>query len=147
MTAAHCLEGNDGPIDLQVDGKVCKIERAEKDVTDHVLVMTKECNFSRKATIGVQPKVGTRVFYWGNPFLFEDMLRIGYVAKVENSSLLLDINGYNGDSGSAIFTANGKIVGVVNYGYTRRAFSIVEATPFTFTRKQYRDMGVEPPYP
>jgi hypothetical protein len=137
----------DPPIELLIDDKMCAISKIENDVTDHSLILLAGCSFSAKARLGIQPSVGAQVMYWGNPYLFEDMLRIGYIAKKENGSLFLDINGYKGDSGSAVFDSSGKIVGVLSYGYTIRAFTIAEATPFTFTRKQYDIMGVSPPSP
>jgi hypothetical protein len=49
---------------------------------------------------------------------------------------MFDINGWHGDSGSAIFDKHGKIVAVTSLGFADGAFSMIGTFKIAFTKQQ-----------
>lgn len=129
LTASHCeLPTDEMDIDDHEDVKILGIRR---DGADHT-IYTVDMSFSNYARVSDRlPEVGEEVFIFGNPGGVSDVLRKGYIAKVEPPSksifggrhpgiLILDLNGYYGDSGAAIFDAQGSIVGVISVSHTEK---------------------------
>jgi hypothetical protein len=163
LSAAHCFEDADvDPIDkffghvvptppptsMLVDGYKVFIESIVFDDADHALVKVIFI-FKDHAQLGKMPEVGAKVHYWGNPAKVNDVYREGYVTSYHHSEMLMDVNGFFGDSGAGIFDESGKVVGVMSYISPHRhdglVFRLMGAYPLEFTALQYSMMGVTAP--
>jgi V8-like Glu-specific endopeptidase len=159
LSAAHCFEDDDPldkllghttapPTSVLVDGYKVYIEAIVDDGADHALVKV-IFNFKDHATLGTPPAVGGKVHYWGNAAKQTNTYREGYVASYRHGDMLMDINGFFGDSGSGIFDGSGKVVGVISFISPHKSqgltFSLMGAYPLEFTPLQYSMMGVSPP--
>ena len=128
LTASHCEQPTDT---LAVDGPkgVMMIQGVERDGYDHTIYEVSGTfkNFSEFSDTPL--RVGDNVFIFGNPGQESDVLRKGYVAREpEKATSLLaeimsggvdrpyvfDLNGFFGDSGSAVFNEDGKIAGIIS---------------------------------
>jgi V8-like Glu-specific endopeptidase len=160
LSAAHCFDNEDElakllgvtpppvPTSVLVDGYKVYIEDIVDDGADHALVKV-IFNFKDHATLGPPPAVGCKVHYWGNAAKQTNTYREGYVASYRHGDMLMDVNGFFGDSGSGIFDGSGKLVGVISFISPHRSqgltFSLMGAYPLEFTPLQYSMMGVSPP--
>jgi hypothetical protein len=159
LSAAHCFEEEENelgfrippaaaPTSMLVDGYKVYIEAIVFDDADHALVKVIFV-FKDHAQLGQRPAVGAPVHYWGNPAKINNVYREGYVTSYHHSEMVLDVNGFFGDSGAGIFDASGKVVGVMSYISTHPhqglVFRLMGAYPLEFTPLQYSMMGVTPP--
>lgn len=145
LSAAHCFEGK--PKTLQASGELCEVRKIESDGKDHVLVLVGGCAFKQTAKLGPAPKTGDRIFVWGSPLQYTDILRFGRVAGYQDNAMpgmgraqIHDFNGGPGDSGSAIFNERGEIAAVASIG--SRGYVLMGSFPITFTRKQWASVGL-----
>lgn len=140
LTAAHCFP-TDEAVEFTIDGREAKARKFARDGNDHVLILV-DIAFEHKATFSkVKAVKGDTVFYYGNPSL-RQLFRIGRVAGFKNKEIILDINGWHGDSGAAIFNEQGKVISVVSEGYIHDIFKLVVIYPLEFTTAQYESFGV-----
>lgn len=69
-----------------------------------------------------------------------DMLREGIVAGTETRNgktvVMLDINGWGGDSGAGVFDGSGYVVGTITYRFGAGGFVLMGMVPMHFTDKQ-----------
>ena len=150
LSASHCFDSNTR--EIQANGRVCKVWKIVHDGNDHAL-LTVSCEFkawaylTRAAKAGKEPKVGTDIFVWGNPYMFSDILRFGNVAGHQDKAMpgmgraqLHNFNGWAGDSGAAIFNMRGNIVAVVSIG--SQPYRLMGSFPLNFSRAQYREAGL-----
>jgi uncharacterized protein Usg len=164
LSAAHCFREEVDPIlemfglaappkplptEMTVDGYKVYIETITFDEADHALVRVIFV-FKDYATLTHQlPAVGDKVHYWGNASKLNNTYREGYVTSYLHGDMLMDLNGFFGDSGAGIFDESGKVVGVVSYlNYSRHdglGFKLMGAYPLEFTPLQYSMMGVPAP--
>lgn len=144
QTAGHCL--SDATKQLTANGQVCNVRLIVKDKTDHALVRVSGCRFTKFARMGRTPKQGDQVFVWGNPGMFKDLLRFGSIAGYQYDegqnalTTLVDINGFFGDSGAAIFNRRGQVVGQVSVGTF--PYKLMGSYDWTFTRAQLKAAGI-----
>jgi hypothetical protein len=124
LTASHCEMPTDT---IEIDGEDTDILGLLRDGNDHTIYFVKH-EFKEWATFSKEkPQMGDPVFIVGNPGKAEDFLRKGYVSKVEipeglvtlvypkaPALIILDLNGYFGDSGAAVFDENGDIVSAIS---------------------------------
>lgn len=153
LSAGHCFEDNGEedlfpvppPTTMRVDGYQVKILAIVTDDADHALVKV-DFVFHAHATLGTAPAVGAKVHYWGNPAGLRNVYREGYVTSYKHSQMLMNVNGFFGDSGAGIFDEAGNIVGVVSYieaiPHFHLVFEMMGAYPLEFTPLQYDMMGV-----
>jgi hypothetical protein len=161
LSAAHCFKDEDTeilpglslppkplPSTMLVDGYKVYIVAIVFDDADHAMVKT-DITFFKHAQLGARPEVGARVHLWGNPAKINNVYREGYVTSYEHGEMVMDLNGFFGDSGAGIFDETGKLVGVMSYlnhhhsaGLT---FKLMGTYPLEFTALQYSMMGVTPP--
>jgi hypothetical protein len=159
LSAAHCFEEEENelgsrippaaaPTSILVDGYKVYIEAIVFDDADHALVKVIFV-FKDHAQLGQRPAVGAPVHYWGNPAKINNVYREGYVTSYHHSEMVMDVNGFFGDSGAGIFDASGKVIGVMSYISTHPhqglVFRLMGAYPLEFTPLQYSMMGVTPP--
>jgi hypothetical protein len=161
LSAAHCFKDPDEdeldkalghaaplPSEMLIDGYRVYIEAVSFDDNDHALVRV-SFNFHERATLGPVPAVGAHVHYWGNPGGLVNAYREGYVSSYHNGEMILDVNGFFGDSGAGIFDESGKLVGVMSslHGVRRQGiiFKLMGVQALEFTPLQYEMMGVTPP--
>jgi hypothetical protein len=160
LTAKHCLVApppefpflveipKPEPTTMLVDGFKVYILATVYDDNDHALVKVDHF-FKDFAVLSPPAPVGTKVHYWGNPAGVNDVYREGYVSSYEHSAMVMDVNGFFGDSGAGIFDTNGRVVGVMSYiaayGHSGLVFRLMGSYPFEFTPMQYTMMGVSPP--
>lgn len=114
LSATHCFGDM---FTLSVNGKPVEVLKRFDDGRDHTILIVDE-EFNVWSRVGDKPRQGDKVFVYGNPGMFRDMYREGIVS----GSVVLDgqrvtaydLNGWFGDSGSAIFDQEGYIVGVTS---------------------------------
>lgn len=125
LTASHCEKPTD---DIEVDGEHHVIEGILRDGNDHTIYLLSGPVFTDVASFSTDAiAVGDDVFIFGNPTGFADVFRRGTIANTQvkptgiaaafdngPAKFLVDMNIYYGDSGAALFDADGKIVGVVS---------------------------------
>jgi hypothetical protein len=146
MTAEHCDVKSDSvfvdPISLQEirDNKISpvKIVDREFDGQDHMLLDLAGVNFKQIVEVrgysaqGPRlPLQGERIHWWGNPGGMRDQYREGIVTgvipwdvkdspegqRMEGPVLYLtQAPAIGGDSGSAVFGDDGRVVGIVTFG-------------------------------
>lgn len=143
LTAAHCYEP--GMI-LKVAGQEVTISNAQKDSADH-LILKVGMTFVRYAPF--RPELmsqGMRIHMWGSPMGAPNLYREGVVMgsglAIPNMPVpyVLDINGFNGDSGAGLFDERGNVVGVISMQMSAvqdHAFwHVMFAFPFNFSASQ-----------
>jgi len=144
LTASHC----ELPVDeLFVDGKQSDILGRTRDGGDHTILFL-SATFKDWATFAdALPDVSDHVFIFGNPGRDNDMYREGYVSNIDGAMLYLDMNGFPGDSGSALFNEEGKVCGIVSLvtlqatgydeeGKSQVQFKLMGARQLNFTKEQ-----------
>jgi hypothetical protein len=144
LTATHC---DLGASTVNVDGTEAAIMARLTDDSDHTIYML-NITFGDYAKFGKAVKVGDEVWLRGNPDGMNQLVRYGHfsgpiVIDDEKTSrkvgvLLFDINGWQGDSGSAIFDKHGKIVAVTSVGFTDGAFALLGTYALRFTPAQMK---------
>jgi V8-like Glu-specific endopeptidase len=159
LSAAHCFEEEEDVMSyfglapqrttMKVDGYQVKILAYVSDDNDHELVRV-DYTFKQYSRLAKLPAVGAHVHYWGNPAGINNVYREGYVTGYHNSAMMMDINGFFGDSGAGIFNSEGNVVGVISFiqvhPHGGLKFSLMgAATPLEFTALQYDMMGVVAP--
>jgi hypothetical protein len=108
-----------------------------------------DTTFTSWAHIGKEAKPGDVVFLWGQPAFLNFLYREGHVAGYDDKegkvTTIYDVNGYMGDSGSAIFNTEGEISAVTSYAvvvnYSGIQFKLMGSIPITFTDAQYAEVG------
>lgn len=151
LTASHCELPTDN---IVVDGDPRKILRILRDGNDHTIYLLDGKAFTDVASIGYSAalEVGDAVFIFGNPGDLSDVYRSGTVARFDKpngleaifggrpAQILLNISGFFGDSGAAVFGADGAIVTVISTvnAQTRHDVSItfMGAYPLRFSAEQ-----------
>ena len=146
LTASHCTWG--APL-AEVNEEPAKALSMVHDGNDHVLV-TVDLTFEHYSPVSLEvPPQGTRVRLWGNPGGLLDQYRVGYIAglcptefcyplptKVANVTTV-DIHGWKGDSGAALFDNRGYVVGVVStVNKVGPTYMPTGVMPFAFTQEQ-----------
>lgn len=81
--------------------------------------------------------------YWGNPYVFNMLLRRGYVSGFSGRSTVYDVNGYHGDSGAGIFNKNNQLTGVISYIHAIESFAVMGSFPLNFTETQLLSVGLK----
>jgi V8-like Glu-specific endopeptidase len=155
LSAGHCFQEEENDFgfsiartSMKVDGYEVKILAVVLDGNDHALVKV-DFTFHSFAKLAKVPAVGAHVHYWGNPAGINNVYREGYVTSYHHSDMILNVNGFFGDSGAGIFNEDGNVVGVVSFiAATARhglVFSLMGANALEFTPLQYDMMGVAAP--
>jgi V8-like Glu-specific endopeptidase len=134
LTARHCLDEDTGVV--SVDGQRAGYALLADDGNDHVLIRV-TVHQNHVARFGDKPERGAQVWKLGNPAGLNKVLLVGRVAGwLDNGDMLLDVTGYKGDSGAAVFDSAGRIVGVISQLGGVDAFYLMVAKPMHFTQKQ-----------
>lgn len=130
LTASHCEMATK---EIEIDGNDAKILDIERDGNDHTIYFV-DVTFPEWANVSSdEPQMGDNVFIIGNPGKNVDVLRKGYVASVRKPSsfadilnpnapkmIWIDLNGYRGDSGAAVFNEKGEIIAVISAAHFER---------------------------
>lgn len=115
LGAAHCFKTEAG--EARFNDRPVKWKVVANDGADHVLV-TIDKTFTTWARLSARkPAQGDVVFVHGNPNGLKDLLRVGRVAGWNGDVMALDLLGWFGDSGAAVWNEDGRIVGVVSAMY------------------------------
>lgn len=144
LTATHCVEGNN-PVAYTTTHKGERIANhgriVANDGADHVLLLMDKPLIGRPAKIAKTPPPGSMIYMWGNPSDYNFLLRVGYVAGsfVGDDGTYYDVMAidiWHGDSGGAMFDAQGNVVNV-NHAYlndynpfSRATFKMAIVQPF-----------------
>lgn len=135
LTATHCQEG--APL-WTVNGVVAEVEEQIDDGNDHSLLIV-NIELQGSAAWNWLPqnvlKQGDHVTYYGNPGGLPSQYREGVVSGFYEDKILLDINGWKGDSGAGVFKGD-RLVAVVSGIYERGPFGLMVALPLKFTDEQ-----------
>ena len=116
LTAKHCFDDYDA---VTIAGLPVVVKQVLDDKNDHVILIVDRqfVHFASLAPPGTQLEQMARVYIFGNPSGYVDLYREGYVAGSvstdHGTATVYDLNGFYGDSGSAIFDMQGRVVGVV----------------------------------
>lgn len=130
LTARHCLSGDSGL--LTIDGQDSTWNLIAEDDKDHVLIRV-SLKQKSVAKVGPRPARGAKLVKYGNPMGLKGLVIYGRVAGyMADGTLLADMTGYRGDSGSALYDEQGRVVGVVSAIGGRDAFYLVAAFPLNF---------------
>jgi hypothetical protein len=120
LTASHCESATDTlHIDGYTEGRI-QIDRIIRDDADHSIYLLSGITFEHYTAVYLdyKPVVGEQVFFFGNPGVWSDLYREGYVAghteRDNVDTLLVNVNGWHGDSGAGLFTVSGKLIGVIS---------------------------------
>jgi hypothetical protein len=160
LGAKHCFVNEITQIQnvktLKINGEDTHVVLFVFDDADHALLLLDK-TFPSFVTVGEKPEVGGNIHYWGNPDWEIDILRKGYVTNLSHHMMLIDVNGFFGDSGSGIFDDNGNVVGVISDISSRTekkqkkgqpaAFYHIKfmgALDFAFTEDQLKTVGIDP---
>jgi Trypsin-like peptidase domain len=140
------LKPSSPPTTMLINGRDTKIIAIVSDHNDHALVEV-DYIFDHVATLSVRPiVVGSHIHYWGNPDGLVLVYREGYVATFIHELMMLDVNGFFGDSGSGVFDDNGHVIGVINTidsaEHQGLKFSLMGSDKLEFTVQQYEMMGI-----
>lgn len=117
LTAAHCAGTT---TTISIDGEDAEIADILEDGSDHMLVFMKKYWFADWVKISPEPFEQKQKFYlYGNPHLHEDLYREGYVmgrerSDIDGTQMVLELNGFYGDSGSGLFNSSGEVVTVLS---------------------------------
>ncbi len=154
LSAQHCFQkeekgwGLPASTTMLVDGYQVKILAIVFDGNDHAMVKV-DFVFRDYAHLGKPAPMGAHIHYWGNPAGLVRVYREGYVTSYYHSEMMMDINGFFGDSGTGIFDEHENLVGVISSISTIRSsglvFELMGANPLEFTPMQYEMMGVSAP--
>ena len=156
LSAQHCFQEEEegwglplpAPTTMRVDGYQVKILAIVFDDNDHAMVKV-DFVFRDYAHLAKPAPVGTHIHYWGNPAGLMHVYREGYVASYHHSEMMMDINGFFGDSGTGIFDEHENLVGVISFisaiPHSGLVFELMGANPLEFTPMQYEMMGVSAP--
>lgn len=137
LTATHCdLGASTVTID---NGVPTAIADRIVDDSDHTIYIV-SATFRYYATFAKSLKIGDEVWLRGNPDGLNQLVRHGYfsgaVVLDGDTYLMFDINGWHGDSGSAIFDKHGEIVAVTSVGFSDGGFVMMGAYRLNFTSEQ-----------
>lgn len=143
ISAAHCF---DWPYTLTIHGQPVAVKRVMLDGHDHIILFVgmRFGTWSQHAHFGTQ---GDPVYIIGNPGDLTEQFRHGYIAgQIAVRGELADsydLRIFPGDSGSGIFDASGRLIGVVSFIYTMEnetgQLTIAGSFPMAFTAKQWRE--------
>jgi len=150
LTASHC---DLGASTVKVDGVEAAITARLTDSNDHTIYMVNitfhnYAKFEKKDEQSLQ--MGDEVWLRGNAFGLNQLIRYGHFAGVivkdtsdvatgiTQTIYMFDINGGPGDSGSAIFDNDGKIVAVATYGFSGDGFVMLGSLTMHFTPAQLK---------
>jgi hypothetical protein len=152
ITSAHCrIDGGVVYLNQTVRPYSHPLKVADRvyDGSDHMLVVLPGVTF--KHFVAYDPdnyksaSVGERYYLWGNPGMIPDQYREGYISgkstpandeEVMLSQTIMLISGpvVGGDSGSAIFAEDGRIIGTLTWGIHGGLFG--GFYPLNFTKQQ-----------
>ena len=133
LIATHCLTA---PLKTASSIMAHEVSRVD-DKHDHSLVRL-NIRFASWAKFGESARQGDEIHYYGNALGFNDLLRRGYVANCDGTACMVDVEGAPGDSGSGVFDASGRIIGVISQMYQANNFQfrMMVLCPLTFTQAQ-----------
>jgi hypothetical protein len=150
LTARHCdEEGMSVSFDKALELKPTPIEITSKyfDNYDHMIFVVPSVTFTDTIKYDPKtnkpPKQGEHVYYWGNPEHKQDLYREGYTAWTDSEpdtdlhvigiGIYFIINAALGDSGSAVFADDGRIVTLVS---ATNGSILMLGFPLAFTPEQ-----------
>lgn len=132
LTAEHCV--SEKPSVIWLNGKKTAVKEILTDKNDHAIVLV-ETKFPYVATWGLPVKQREHVYFYGNPDGLLDLYREGVVSYVDaEGSMVLDINGWYGDSGSGVFDHTGKLVAVISRKHNTEGFRLLYTFAFAFDK-------------
>lgn len=139
LSATHCWEM--GGRLLEVNGRPAHALEKIDDGKDHSLVRVSVP--LRSWTARIRPaKRGDDVTWLGNPNGVQNVLRRGYVARIDDDgTLLVEAPAFGGDSGSGVFNDRGELVGVLSGARWWKSgeivFALVYCNPLAFTEREW----------
>lgn len=146
LTASHCFHDNASL--ATVNGLVAVDKRQVVDGNDHTLLTT-DMAYKTTAKLARAAEEGDSIHYWGNPDGVT-LLRVGTVVGFNADVMVIDSNGWYGDSGAGIMNEKGEVVGVISSVYVRQivtadgvymgAFKMSGARGLKFTQEQLKDI-------
>lgn len=139
LSATHCWEQG-GRLEAINGQPVHALEKID-DGKDHSLVRVSR-PLRTWVTRKAKARRGDDVTWLGNPAGNPNVLRRGYVAKVDkDGTLLLESAAFGGDSGSGVFNDRGELVGVLSGARWWKqgdiVFALVYCNPLAFKSRDW----------
>ena len=141
LTAAHCVSAQPNQrLDVTVDGRTARTI-VSNTILDLAVVQFRPAGLTMTIPLAPStPPPGAPILAAGYAFGVEDIVyQFGYVAQTRNKetkALWMNIDIAFGDSGGAILDAQGRLIGVTSFVYSRGpahiggAVSIEDVKPF-----------------
>lgn len=146
LTAAHCVLAS--PQLLVDKDTFVTIQAQLVDDRDHIVLLI-DGPAMTYVDVKVRPFVaGDEVHIFGNPGGFTDLYRRGVVSGSKEMGtpigdavtvVYLDLNDFFGDSGAAVFNADGQVMGVVSTLHVDQSFKLTGIVPLSFTADQFKE--------
>lgn len=161
LTASHCEKPTNY---ILVDGVRYMVSSIVRDDNDHTIYFLQGPEFAAYANVSqASARVGQDIYIIGAPGNFGKLFRRGTVAgfvgpKADSlealfaaavgggdpkQAVIYDYNGFFGDSGSAVFDENGRIIGIISSLYEeeenspeKERFRVMEGWPLRFSADQ-----------
>lgn len=117
LTAEHCDDANADT--MKIDGVEVHIDGRVKDGEDHIIYLYDHVKFDHwSEVVPFDFNVPLNVYMWGDASGYTGLFRRGTISNIFNYQgevlVLIDLNVYYGDSGSALFNEYGQIILVFN---------------------------------
>jgi len=118
LTASHCEMPTDF---VRVGDREAHVDKIIRDKQDHSIYLLGGITFTEFVEVKQNEyEIGQEFHVWGAPSSFDHIYRHGYVAGVIPTShsgrpamLVLDFNGFLGDSGAGMLNNEGQLIGIV----------------------------------
>lgn len=110
LSAKHCFTG---PL-RTINGQRASVVESHAESRDRIVVKVAGIRFKSWAKRGPAPKQGDRLRFFGNPEGAPDLYREAIVSRAWTDGLVLQTIVCGGDSGSGLFDAQGRVVGIVS---------------------------------
>lgn len=110
LSAKHCFTGQLKTI----NGQRVSVVESHTESRDRIVVKVAGIRFKAWAKRGPIPRQGDKLRFWGNPEGGEDLYREAIVSRAWTDGLVLQTIVCGGDSGSGLFDAQGRVVGIVS---------------------------------
>ena len=110
LSAKHCFAGQLKTI----NGTPVTVVESHTESRDRIVVKVAGIRFKTWAKRGPTPIQGDKLRFWGNPEGGQDLYREAIVSRAWTDGLVLQTIVCGGDSGSGLFDAQGRVVGIVS---------------------------------
>ena len=117
LTARHCVQSADEIEIVTSDGKKYATKVLAVSPNHDLALIHADIVGTPHFDLAERVNRGETIYVLGSPLALTNTLTTGMVAKLDGDETLLDCGVLPGNSGSAVFDEDGKLVGVATAGY------------------------------